>query len=394
MKRIVAFIVIALTSTAAYFYLEALDVEAVSASFFTSVELASRCSPTYRAPVNEKAKFGFIDKHGRFAIEAKLDDCLSFSEGLAAFRRGDCWGYIDRNAKEVISPRFTNAADFHHGFAKVKSGIYTGYIDRSGKFAVPAGYADGSDFDDQGLAIVKLRHRLEFIIDSQGHRLSPEGVSRIFPCSEGTFTAQSNGKYGLLDTAGNWLIKPEYDALTDCREGLLAFAKNGRWGYLDRNGIIVLPAVYTQANPFREGIASVRRSDGRCVLIDRKGATTLVFPPQCKAIFTCQRGNNLSVCERYEGELVPVIEKMRWGYMSVQSGNFEIKPQFAYAEPFENGLAKVAVLDEKEYLKIQSEITEAKEIGEVIEDGPDEELQDNPKASSVSASERRSGLSN
>ncbi|HNB25138.1 MAG TPA: WG repeat-containing protein [Candidatus Melainabacteria bacterium] len=379
MKRIVSLLVIALTATAAYFYLDALDVDAVSASFFTSVDWLRPTHSAYRAPVNDKAKFGFIDKHGRFAIEAKLDDCLSFSEGLAAFRRGGRWGYMDRNGKEVISPRFTKAADFHYGFAKVNSGIYTGYIDKSGNFAVPAHYADGSDFDAQGLAIVKLSHRLEFVIDSRGRRLSEEGISRIFPRSEGTFTAQSDGKYGLIDTAGKWLIKPEYDALSDCREGLLAFARNGRWGYLDRNGIIVLPAVYSQASPFCEGVAAVRRADGCCALINRKGETTLVFPPQCKAIFSCQRGNNRSVREQYEGGLVPVLENMRWGYMSAQSGNFEIKPQFAYAEPFKNGLAKVAVLDENEYVKIQADMSEAKEIGSgidgeaVVEDGPDEQ---------------------
>jgi hypothetical protein len=125
---------------------------------------------------------------------------------------------------------------------------------------------------------------------------------------------------------------------------LIAFAKEGKWGFLNKQGQIVLPLVYTQAGPFRDGVAPVRLSDGRCALITQQGKTTFVFPPQCKAIFNCSQGN-LEVKEGFENGLVPVLENKKWGYISARSGKFEIKPQFAYAEPFENGRAKVAVLE-------------------------------------------------
>lgn len=344
MKKTVSCIAIALTTAAAYFYLDALDVEAVTSSFYASIFEPSRICAAKRAPVSEKAKFGFIDSHGRFTIEPRLDDCSKFSEGLLAFRRGNSWGYMDISGKEVVSPRFGKAADFHHGFALVRDGIYIGYIDRSGKFVVPALYSWGSDFDDTGLAIVRVGKKRTFIVNSRGERLSDGNANKIYPQSEGTFTVVSNGRYGLLDTRGKWLIKPEYDALTDCREGLIAFAKKGKWGFLDKEGNVVLPPLYSQAAPFSDGVASVRRADGRCILITHQGKTTFVFPPHCKAVFTCPRDDNRSGKDQYEDKLVPVLEKNEWGFVSALTGKFAIKPQFAYAEPFEGGLAKVASL--------------------------------------------------
>ncbi|MBX9952231.1 MAG: WG repeat-containing protein [Candidatus Obscuribacterales bacterium] len=343
MKKILSFIAISIATSAAYLYIHALDVEAVTSSFYASFFELTGTYSAKRAPVREKVKFGFIDNYGRFKIEPKLDDCSNFSEGLLAFRRGSSWGYMDISGKETIPPRFTKAADFHHGLALVRDGIYIGYIDRGGKFVLPAKYSLGTDFDDTGLAIVYIGRKHVFIVSPRGETLSDGNATKIYPQSEGTFTVESNGKYGLLDSGGKWLIMPEYDALTDCREGLLAFAKEGKWGYLNKQGKIVLSPVYTQAGSFCDGVAPVRRADGRCVLITHQGKTTFVFPAQCKAIFNCPKGN-LGDKEVFEKGLVPVLENMMWGYISARSGKFEIKPQFAYAEPFENGRAKVAVL--------------------------------------------------
>lgn len=345
MKRIVSLTAISIMATAAYFYVEALDVGAVSSSFYDSIWESTRICEANRSPVSEKAKFGFIDNHGRFTIAPKLNDCSNFSEGRVAFRRGGYWGYMDINGKEVIPPRFAKAADFHNGLAKVRDGIYTGYIDKYGKFVIPARYSNGEDFDASGLSILRLGKDQVYIVNAKGERLSDGAADYIYHQSEGTFTAKLKEKYGLLDKTGKWIIKPEYDALTDCREGLVAFAKNGKWGFLNKQGKVVLKPVYTQAGPFSDGAAPVRRADGRCVLITHEGKTTFVFPPKSKAIFSCPRGNTQSANEEYEDALVPVFDKGHWGYVSARTGNFVIKPSFAYAEPFKNGRAKVAVLN-------------------------------------------------
>jgi hypothetical protein len=45
-------------------------------------------------------KFGFIDEHGKFAVDPQFEQTLAFSEGLAAIRTGDDktgkYGYIGR----------------------------------------------------------------------------------------------------------------------------------------------------------------------------------------------------------------------------------------------------------------------------------------------------------
>ena len=49
-------------------------------------------------------RFGFADRTGAMAIEAKYDFCMSFSGGLAPVKAGVTHSYIDLAGKTVIAP--------------------------------------------------------------------------------------------------------------------------------------------------------------------------------------------------------------------------------------------------------------------------------------------------
>lgn len=91
-------------------------------------------------------KCGYIDKSGKFVIQAQFGDADKFSEGLAAVLVGDMrtgkWGYINKNGDFLIKPQFFRAEPFSHGWAGVdmkrgeNDAQYT-LIDTTGKVLFP-----------------------------------------------------------------------------------------------------------------------------------------------------------------------------------------------------------------------------------------------------------------
>ena len=127
---------------------------------------------------------GYIDRMGKIVIGTRLaENANSFSEGVAAFQPGVAspgqakWGYLDKNGKWAIEPRFENASDFSEGLAAVevstgkepgkKEPMYKwGYIDHSGSLVIPPQFSRAMPFM-QGIAVVHLWNM-------QGH-LHPRG---------------------------------------------------------------------------------------------------------------------------------------------------------------------------------------------------------------------------
>lgn len=63
-----------------------------------------------------------------------FDEIRSYSEGLAAARKGNLWGFINREKEEVIPFLFEKAGDFCSGLAIVKLNGKLHTIDTKGEF--------------------------------------------------------------------------------------------------------------------------------------------------------------------------------------------------------------------------------------------------------------------
>src|SRR5258707_2343828 len=71
-------------------------------------------------PIQQNAKWGYIDSQGTVVIQGHYQQALSFSEGLAPVETEGKWGYIDQTDKLCIKPRFRIAGLFHDGLARVQ----------------------------------------------------------------------------------------------------------------------------------------------------------------------------------------------------------------------------------------------------------------------------------
>jgi len=118
---------------------------------------------------------------------------------------------------------------------------------------------------------------------------------------------------------------------------------DGKWGYIDTRGEFVIPPQFARADVFSEGLASVSFSSGDRVweaqfgYIDKTGA--LVIPARFNWVGSFSEGL-APVCEGVCSGTIGFRDR-KIGYID-RSGDYVIQPTFAYAESFSEGLASVS----------------------------------------------------
>jgi hypothetical protein len=147
------------------------------------------------------------------------------------------------------------------------------------------------------------------------------------PCS-------SSGRWGYIDTDGQFMIKPQFNDAQDFSQGLAAVQIGEKWGFVNPKGEIVIEPHYMSAGRFSEGLAWVRLCGyhgGRYTCpygyINRQGK--MVIEP-----FTFH-GDSFS-----EGLVVVEIDG-KYGYMD-KAGHRVIEPRFDFGtQRFSEGLARI-----------------------------------------------------
>ncbi|MBX3073033.1 WG repeat-containing protein [Candidatus Obscuribacterales bacterium] len=188
------------------------------------------------APQASGRKWGFIDRSGKFTVNAKYDSVGAFREGLAPVLIDKKWGYIDKS-NLVIPAQFDEAGVFSNGLAAVREGSKFGFIDKEGAKKIPCQFEHASDFKD-GASIVRLDGQL-IAIDSFGKKLSDD------------FDGYQPSKTGLFASHPlNHPLKkgPKFDSQSGkfqvtARGGYLVYKQRKLstrtpYAYMDKNGII------------------------------------------------------------------------------------------------------------------------------------------------------------
>lgn len=182
------------------------------------------------AAIELNKKWGFINKRGETVIQTQYERAQPFSEGLAAIKKKGKYGFITKTGETEIEFSYDLVKGFKEGLAAVniggkeewgkdKTGIWYksgggkwGYINKKGEIAIPLNYSQVSDFIN-GIAIIRPTE------DSLAAAINKEGEYLIQPSfwSIGSFVnglapaAKEMGKFGFIDTKGDWIIKPHFD---------------------------------------------------------------------------------------------------------------------------------------------------------------------------------------
>lgn len=197
---------------------------------------------------------GFIDPNGNFVIQSQFSDAKEFSDGMAAVQDTGTklWGYINKSGEYVIAPRFRGAWSFSEGYAVAETAEGRTLIDKSG---APIGaMAPAIGKFSQGLAAVN--------VGGKGANWSSSLPSE----------AATGGTWGFQDSAGRFVIEPQFESAHAFSEGLAAVnvggtvkdgvVEGGKWGYIDKAGNRVILAQFDEAFEFKQGLANVETSSG------------------------------------------------------------------------------------------------------------------------------------
>ncbi len=164
------------------------------------------------------------------------------------------------------------------------------------------------------------------------------------PAEAGAATAPSRllpvkvlGKHGLIDTAGQVVLEPEYDAVHEQpSEGLWGVEKDGEWGFVDKSGEMIVKKRFTDVLPFCEGLAAVQHKE-TWGFIDKTG--TVAIEPAFAKAYSFQ-GQWARAAIPAEADAGRGVQLFQFGFID-RKGAWAIEPAFAFVDAFAENRALV-----------------------------------------------------
>ena len=298
----------------------------------------------------------FYNQEGKVIIGKQYDKFGEFSEGLCWVRKDSLWGFIDKNGEEVIQCQYQAACDFGQGRAAVRKNNQWFFINKRNQrlLDAPNDAISFRKYSHHKIAY-KAKNGKYGYLDWNGQIAIPPIYSVAFDYHRDLARAAFNKKTGLLDTLGQYVMKPKlYDLVFDFNEHGLAHAyeqNDGLLGLINRQGKEVVGMKYKIIEPFKNAYAKVLGLEGYG-LIDTNGNE--VIP----AIYE-------SLGEPSEGVIaVRPYHSYEWTYMTLDHQVF-LKENFTLAHTFVNGRSIVTRFQEGNihYIMIDKKGNEIKNFG-------------------------------
>lgn len=250
--------------------------------------------------VKQDGLYGFIDDDAKQILPAIYGGVTPFYDGYAwVVRRDDYPSYINKKGELQFTLREAEMVEiFYEDLARfaVKSGkqLSYGFVDKNGDKVIKPIYNDASHFSS-GLAAVMGSDKKWGYINAQGEVFLPAKYNSAKPFNGEEAIVMVNGKWGIINTEGGYILEPTMDAII-YDNGLYIAKHNDVWGWCKGNGEWVIEPQFKLAKRF------------------------------------------------FDADIAPVLVNDRWGYVN-RDGELVIKPQFTDAFPFVDDMALVAIGD-------------------------------------------------
>jgi len=321
-------------------------------------------------PLNEKLimvadsnwKWGFFNNSGKELIACKYSYVEnSLSDNMILVGSGNCdnnsdtescrYGFVNSEGKEIIPTIYKSTSSFYNGFTYVQNDSLFAYITTNGKLITPFKYDYASPFCNEGFAIV-----------------------------------MNDGKYGIIDSAGNEIVHCKYQkigtndySIVIMEYGLFCVETNNKYGIVNKKGIEIIPCIYDLVIPISEKAIIVRINKKWGVRnIDDKELIPLQYdylgyqfdnmiytfigkcndygsPETGKYGYINSDGEEIIIpkfdnCKNFSDGLGAVNQNGKWAYID-KTGKIIIDFIFDDVERFENGKAKVIIDNIEKYIE-------------------------------------------
>ncbi|MEN2283176.1 WG repeat-containing protein [Algoriphagus sp. SE2] len=222
----------------------------------------------------EETGYGLINREGDYVLDPVVDE-LKHNKGNFYF------GY-DENQFLLIEGNDIKANVRYNSFHKItlEDGVMLEYIhgklrrvmEEDGILLDAVGIEEVQFIEDD-LYNVRFRDGNLGLLGKKGWLVRPNNsLDRIFAGSDGLFPALKDGNTGFVNSVGEWIIDPQFEAVTLFSESLASFRKIGKWGVIRANGELVEDAVWDKVKPFSRGF-SIVQANNQYYLLNKDGET-------------------------------------------------------------------------------------------------------------------------
>lgn len=184
-------------------------------------------------PVKYKGYYGYIDHDGKGIIPYVYSKAEPFSEGLALVKEGlkpksdptkkkrinnPKYGFIDTKGEFVVKPKLNKAWSFSENkVAKVRSARGYGYLNEKGHWAVNPVYK--KVFESPTILVASNISKTK-IFNHEGKKIYSFFGTIKGEIIDGHFLARQKRLYGIMNSSGDWVIKPIHKSLSSMSEGV------------------------------------------------------------------------------------------------------------------------------------------------------------------------------
>lgn len=170
-----------------------------------------------------RLKWNYIDKSGKKIMDLYFDDALPFHQGLAAVNVSGQWKWIDKKGADLIpNSVFDECRSFTNGFATYKRGERWGIMSISGKIVLQPSYPMIGNLSDRFFSF-SLSPEAWGFLDATGKI----AVQPIYKCvsnfNDGLAYVVVNTKISLISTSGKIYCKDVYDSAPGYYGSLVGF---------------------------------------------------------------------------------------------------------------------------------------------------------------------------
>ena len=261
--------------------------------------------------VKKDGKWQIVDRKNRPKNSQLYDEIKGIYEsGIIAVSNDNKWGFIYANGQEAY-PVCVEDFKYTQSFIPIKIKDKWGALstlDWKIEEVLPVIY-DSVEVEHLGLRQCVADGKFG-VIDPAGNNIVPpiydsadivccDFANKVIGKKEGANDAvyippqyievSKDGKWGVFDVFGNEKIPVMYDVLSfsyDHNDLIPAFL-NGKWGYINIDNEIIIPFIYDEAHYFGEHYAEVAMGD-KFGFIDRRG--NLIRPLEYDWIITLGEG--------------------------------------------------------------------------------------------------------
>jgi hypothetical protein len=194
-----------------------------------------------------------------------VDEIGNFSQGILPLRLSNGKWSTANGSLTQGSAEYENLGTVSNSTLAIKSSGKWGVLELGGEWLIPAEY-DEIISDElgrcyaQGAVFAKKSGKIYLFVNGEQNSNTYEDA-RPFT-DDGWAAVKQNGKWGFIDTAGEFKIEPRFDDALSFSGHLAAVRQGELWGYVALTGKTAIEPQFLQAKSFFNGNAPVLTDKG------------------------------------------------------------------------------------------------------------------------------------